>query len=51
MQISTKAGTRNLVVGGSMAALFASITALIVIPMTVRDALSSRFLPHDYCYL
>jgi hypothetical protein len=48
---TTKAGTRNLVVGGSMAALFASITALIVIPMTVRDALSSRFLPHAYCYL
>jgi signal transduction histidine kinase len=48
---TTKAGTRNLVVGGSMAALFASITALIAIPMTVRDTLSSRFLPHAYCYL
>jgi signal transduction histidine kinase len=49
--ISPKAGTRKLVVGGSVAAIFASLTALILVPMTVRGAFSAPFLPHAYCYL
>jgi len=38
-------------VGGSVAALLASVAAIILIPATMSSALSSPFLPHAYCYL
>lgn len=51
MQSSTGVPTAGLVVGGSTAAVLASITALLLVPATVRSTLSSQFLPHVYCYL
>jgi signal transduction histidine kinase len=51
MLIETGNSTRRLVLAGSMAAVLASIGAIILIPATVRDALNSPFLPHAYCYL
>jgi hypothetical protein len=40
-----------LVAGGYTAAFLAGIAAIVFIPATVRDAFSSPFLPHVYCYL
>jgi signal transduction histidine kinase len=51
MHVSSATATRRSVVGGSIAALVASAAAIILIPATVRSALSSPFLPHMYCYL
>ncbi len=51
MHSSTASATRRLVVGGSVAALLASVAAIILIPATMSSALSSPFLPHAYCYL
>jgi signal transduction histidine kinase len=51
MHVSSATATRRSVVGGSIAALVASAAAIILIPATVRSALSSPFLPHVYCYL
>jgi signal transduction histidine kinase len=51
MHVSTGYATRRLVVGGSVAAIMASLAAVLLIPATVGSALSSSFLPHAYCYL
>jgi signal transduction histidine kinase len=51
MHVSTGYATRRLVVGGSVAAILASLAAILIIPATVGSALSSSFLPHAYCYL
>jgi len=51
MQGSTGGTARRLVVSGAIVALFSSIAALILVPAAVSSALSSRFLPHVYCYL
>jgi hypothetical protein len=51
MQVSTAIASRKLVAGGSIAALVSSVAAIILIPATVKSALSSSFLPHAYCYL
>lgn len=51
MQISKETATRRLVVGGSIAAILLTVATLILIPSTVRSALSSPFLPHVACYL
>lgn len=51
MQASQAMGSRRVVIGGSMAAVLASMAALILIPATIRSVASSAFLPHVYCYL
>jgi signal transduction histidine kinase len=51
MHTSTLAATRKWVLGSSMAAVFFATAAMILVPATVRSALSSSFLPHAYCYL
>lgn len=52
MHVPATIATRRLVVGGSVAALFASLAAVVLIPATVGRALSSSdFLPHAYCYM
>ncbi len=44
-------GARRLVVGGSVAAVLATLSAIVLIPSTVRNITSARFLPHVYCYM
>jgi len=51
MEVATSAATRKLVVGSSLVALGLSVSALVLVPGTVNGVLSSRFLPHAYCYL
>jgi signal transduction histidine kinase len=51
MEISTPSATRNLAVGSTIAALALSVAAVVMVPSTLRGILSSRFLPHAYCYL
>jgi signal transduction histidine kinase len=51
METSTSSTTRNLALGSTVAALILSVVAVVMVPSTVRGILSSRFLPHAYCYL
>ena len=46
----TPAKTRRLMMGASVGAIAVSLVALIMAPSAIRAMLSTRFLPHAYCY-
>ena len=51
MHISTPEATRRWVLGTSIAAVFSTAMALMLVPAAVGSAMSTSFLPHAYCYL
>jgi signal transduction histidine kinase len=51
MESSTSTATRKLVLGSTFAAITLGVAALAMAPSALRGILSSKFLPHSYCYL
>jgi signal transduction histidine kinase len=51
MNTTTAPSTRKLVVGSSFAAIGLSAAVLVLVQGSVSSLLSSRFLPHSFCYL
>jgi len=51
MEVMTESLRSRGVLAISAAILAASVAAIVLVPQTISELLSTRFLPHAYCYL